>query len=61
MTVTNKRFKVVFKRKGEKDIIVGDAYIIEAKNERQARKETRELLRARFFGTPPKIAWVDEI
>lgn len=55
------KFKVVFKRKGEKEIIAGDAYIIEATTERKARKETRELLKARFFGDPPKIAWVDVI
>ena len=56
------KFRVVFKRKGYKDILAGDAYIIEAKNVRIAKKEVKELLRNRFFSCEvPKIAYIDQI
>ena len=59
---TKSKFYVVFKRRYEKDILAGDAYIIEATTERLARKEARELLKARFFNFDiPKIAWVDNL
>jgi hypothetical protein len=56
------KYKVVFKRKGEKDIFAGDAYIIDdAKNEKDARRQTRVLLKQRFSSFDlPRIAWVDE-
>lgn len=56
------KFHVVFRRKGEKEIIAGDGYIVDQPTEAKARQEVRQLLKHRFFSTEvPKIAWVNII
>lgn len=54
-------FKVAFKRKGHPDVIVGDAYVVEAKNEAAAKKEVRAILKRRFHESEGvRIAYVVE-
>lgn len=42
-------FKVVFKRKGEKHTLAGDAYIFDVPSVREARRRTREQIEARGY------------
>lgn len=53
------RYRVVFRHKGFKEPFAGDVLIVEAANERSARKIAREKIAAMVFGPPPRIAWVD--
>jgi hypothetical protein len=55
------KYKVFFKRKGMKDILTGDSYIIEAKSPIEARKIVRGYLKERFCPIDmPRICWINE-
>jgi predicted kinase len=53
------KYQIFYKHRGEKDVLAGNSYIIEATTERKARKKVRELYKNTHFGNLPKIAWID--
>jgi hypothetical protein len=56
-----KKFRVIFKRKGYKDILAGDCYGFDAKNEKDARHQFNVLKKATWWMRDWRIAWVDEV
>ena len=56
-----KSYRIVFRRHGETQTFGGDVLYVEAANERGARRKAREWFASAIIGTPPKIAWIDEI
>ena len=57
------KFRVAYRHHDTKpgQEAAGDTLIIYASDERDARKQARATLSARFFGPAPKIAWVDRV